>query len=196
MILTLPISLPAPAQAQAMPDAKVNPAIGEAATKATIPSDISNKQVLLLHAYSYETASYLVMDPILMKGLTDGGVDPNNLHFEFMDLLKHPEPANRREFVNYLDRKFKKRPIDLIITLHHAGFSFLVEEGKDLFPGVPVINVLADPDFLSNEDFRTSYEKTLDAFPETPLYHSAFFGECELSPWRTSLTYNQIPAPW
>ena len=57
MILILPIGAPVLAQSQAMPDAKVNPAIGEAATKAAIPSDISKKHVLLLHAYSYEAAS-------------------------------------------------------------------------------------------------------------------------------------------
>ena len=101
------------------------------------------------------------MDPIFLKGLMDAGLDGNKLHFEFMDLLKQPEPTHRREFVRYLQRKFEKRPIDLIIALHRTGLSFLLEEGKDLFPGVPVINVIADPDFLSNEDFRTASERLM-----------------------------------
>ena len=117
------------------------------------PVDLIGKNVLLLHAYSYEAASSVVMDPIFLKGFMDAGLDGNNLHFEFMDLLKQPEPAHRREFVKYLSRKFEKRPIDLIIAVHRTALSFLVEEGKDLFPGVPVINVIADPEFLSNEEF-------------------------------------------
>ena len=152
---------PVLAQSQAMPDAKVNPAIGEAATKAVIPADISKKHVLLLHAYSHESAGYQEMDPILLKGFAGAGVDPYSLHFEFMDLLKNPEPVHRKEFVKYLKRKFEKRPIDLIITLHRTGLIFLFEEGKDLFPGVPVINVIADPGFIYSEDFRTAHAQIL-----------------------------------
>ena len=117
------------------------------------PGDLIGKNVLLLHAYTYEAASSIVMDPIFMKDFTDAGLDGNNLHFEFMDLLKHPDPAHRREVVKYLSRKFEKPPIDLIIAVHRTALKFLVEEGKDLFPGVPVINVIADPEFLSNEEF-------------------------------------------
>ena len=136
----------------------------------------------------------MVMDPILLKGFTDAGVDPNSLHFEFMDLLKHPEPANRREFVKYLERKFEKRPIDLIITLHRTGLNFLVEEGKDLFPGVPVINVIADPGFLSNEDFRAAYERMMRSL-KRPFVIMPFTTNA-ISPWRRSSTFNLIPAPW
>ena len=73
-----------------------------------------------------------------------------------MDLSKHPEPDHRLAFVKYLDRKYQKQPIDLIITLHHTALGFLVEEGKDLFPGTPVINVIADPEYLESEYFRTT----------------------------------------
>ena len=125
------------------------------------PVDLIGKNVLLLHAYTYEAASSIVMDPIFMKEFTDAGLDGNNLHFEFMDLLRHPDPAHRREVVKYLRRKFEKLPIDLIIAVHRTALKFLVEEGKDLFPGVPVINVIADPEFLSNEEFRTASERLM-----------------------------------
>jgi PAS domain S-box-containing protein len=100
------------------------------------------------------------MDPIFVKGFVDAGLYAFNLHFEFMDLAKHPDPAHRRELVKSLGRKFEKRPIDLIIALHHTALSFLVEEGRDLFPGVPVINAIAHPEFF-NEDFRSAYERRL-----------------------------------
>jgi|GEM_PF-3319276 len=123
--------------------------------EGSIP-DLSKKNVLLLHAYTYETASSLVMDPILVKRFLGAGLVGNNLQFEFMDLSKHPEPDHRLALVKYLDRKFEKHSIDLIVALHPAALRFLVEEGKDLFPGVPVINVIADPEFLESEDFRTA----------------------------------------
>jgi PAS domain S-box-containing protein len=118
--------------------------------------DLSKKNVLLLHAYTYETAAYIIMDPIFVQRFGNAGLNPNNLYFEFMDLSKHPEPDHRLAFVKYLDRKYQKQPIDLIITLHHTALGFLVEEGKDLFPGTPVINVIADPEYLESEDFRTT----------------------------------------
>jgi len=161
MILILQLDAPTPALSQALPNANVSPAPGKDAAAAEVPPDLSNKRVLLLHAYSYEAASYVVMDPIFLKVFMDAGLDGNNLHFEFMDLLKHPDPAHRREFGEYLRRKFEKLPIDLIIAGHSTALSFLVEEGKDLFPGAPVINVIATSDFLSNEDFRTAYERRM-----------------------------------
>lgn len=161
MILILQLGASTPARSQAAPDAKVSPAPGKDAAAAEVYPDLSNKRVLLLHAYSYEAASYVVMDPIFLKGFMDAGLDGNKLHFEFMDFLKHPEPAHRKEFVKYLERKFENRPIDLIIAMHRTGLSSLVEEGKGLFPGVPVINVIADPDFLSNEDFRTAHQRLM-----------------------------------
>jgi PAS domain S-box-containing protein len=140
------------AHSQSAPAEKVNPVPGEGG----LPPDLSKKNVLLLHSGSYEAASSLVMDPIFVKGFREAGLDPNSLHFDFMDFAKHPDPSYRREFLQYLGRKYEKYPIDLIIALHLSALRFLVEEGKNLFPGVPVINVIADPEFFVNEDHRTA----------------------------------------
>ena len=59
--------------------------------------DLSKKNVLILHAYTHETASSLIMDPIFVKGFVDAGIGAYNLHFEFMDLAKHPDSEYRRE---------------------------------------------------------------------------------------------------
>jgi PAS domain S-box-containing protein len=161
IVLSWRLGTPTPAHSQAVPDAKVNPPLGEGATAAGIPPDLSKKNVLLLHAYTYETASSMVMDPIFVKGFKEAGLATFNLHFEFMDLAKHPEPAHRRKFVQYLGRKFEKQPIDLIIALHSPALNFLVEEGRNLFPGVPVINVIAGTEFLRNEKLGNAYESRL-----------------------------------
>ncbi|MCU0578113.1 MAG: PAS domain S-box protein [Desulfobacterota bacterium] len=142
-------------QSTAAPGAVAGSATESPAIAAIAGTDFSNKTILLLHAYSYEIASYLVMDPVLEKKFSAAGLDANRLHYEFLDLSKHPDPEHRRAIVGYLDRKYGKNPVDLIIALHSPALSFLVEEGRNLFPGVPVINVIADPEFLTNEDFRT-----------------------------------------
>ncbi len=73
MILILQLGAPAPAHSQAAPDAKVSPVPGKEAAAAEIPPDLSNKRLLLLHTYTYETASSLIMDPIFVKGFGDAG---------------------------------------------------------------------------------------------------------------------------
>jgi PAS domain S-box-containing protein len=125
-------------------------------------ADLSKKSVLLLHAYTYETASYIAMDPIFVKSFLEAGLEGNRLNFEFLDLSKHPDPDHRLAFVNYLERKYEKQPIDLVIALHPAALQFLVEEGGNLFPGVPVINVIADPEFIGNGTFRTTQIRRME----------------------------------
>jgi PAS domain S-box-containing protein len=162
--LILPLVALAQGQSQPPPEAQANPALEQKTAVAGTAPGLSKKNVLLLHAYTYETASSLIMDPIFVKGFGDVGLGAFNLHFEFMDLAKHPDPAHRREFAKYLGRKFEKLPIDLIIALHTPAHSFLVEEGKSLFPGVPVIDVIAAAEFLHNEDLRTAYEGQMRPF--------------------------------
>jgi two-component system sensor histidine kinase/response regulator len=126
----------------------------------TAQTDLAGKNVLLLHSFNFEQASYLIMDPILARGLVDAGLDVNNLHFEFMDLGRRPDPAYWKDLARHLGHKYEKHSIDLIILLHRTALDFMVREGRDLFPGAPVINVIAPTDFM-NEDVRTERERLL-----------------------------------
>ena len=168
VIFTWQFSAMAQAQSQTPPGAGANPALRQETTVATTATDLSKKNVLILHTFAYDTSAYLVMDPIFLKGFTDAGFDASNLHFEFLDLLKHRDQAYRRETAEYLRRKFTDQPIDLIIALHRTALSYLLEDGKRLFPGVPAINVIADPDWL-REDFRTANEHQLQELKRSSI---------------------------
>lgn len=154
------LSVLAPCQSQVRPDMNSNVSRAQEASAAGVACDLSRKNVLILHTFTYDTSAYLVMDPIFLKGFIDAGLDASKLYFEFLDLLRHRDQARRRETAEYLRRKFTDQPIDLIIALHRTALSYLLEDGKGLFPGVPVINVIADPDWL-REDFRTANEHRL-----------------------------------
>ena len=153
---------PARAQSQTPLDSRISPKAALKPAETGTVRGLSKKNVLLLHAYTYEIAASLIMDPIFVQRFVEAGLDGNRLRFEFMDLTKHPEQDHRKSFVNYLGRKYAKHPVDLIIALHSPALSFLVEEGRSLFPGVPVINVIADPEFLANEDFRTRQVRLME----------------------------------
>jgi signal transduction histidine kinase len=160
LFLIWQLSVLAPCQSQVRPDMNSNVSRAQEASATGVACDLSRKNVLILHTFTYDTSAYLVMDPIFLKGFTDAGLDASNLYFEFLDLLRHRDQAHRRETTEHLRRKFTDQPIDLIIALHRTALSYLLEDGKGLFLGVPVINVIADPDWL-REDFRTANEHRL-----------------------------------
>ena len=160
VLLMWQLSVLAPCQSQVRPDMNSNVSRAQGASAAGVVFDLSRKKVLILHTFAYDTSAYLVMDPIFLKGFADAGLDASNLYFEFLDLLRHGDQAHRRETTEHLRRKFTDQPIDLIIAVHRTALSYLLEDGKGLFPGVPAINVIADPDWL-REDFRTANEHRL-----------------------------------
>jgi hypothetical protein len=133
-----------------------------AQTTASIAQpDLSEKTVLILHSFSYEQASYLAMDPIFVRRFSDAGLDLNNVHFEFLDLGKHPGTQYWKEAAKSLQLKYEGHAVDLIILLHATGLDFLIQECKGLFPGVPVIHIIATTRFIM-EDFRSEMEGQLN----------------------------------
>jgi signal transduction histidine kinase len=153
------------AQAHAATPAKNPGTVPERGPKTAVPvslSGLSQKNILILHAYTYETSSNMIMDPILVRRFVEGGLDGNNPHLEFLDFSKHPEPDHRHRMVTYLENKYAKQSIDLVIAVHPAALQFLVGEARDLFPGAPVINVIADPEFVDNRDFRTANVRLME----------------------------------
>jgi PAS domain S-box-containing protein len=123
--------------------------------------DLAGKNILLLHSYSYEQAAYLIMDPIFVKRFADAGLNLSNVSFEFLDLSKRSESSYWKEVARSLSIKYKGRMIDLIILLHPTALDFLIQECKGLFPGVPVIHVIATTGFIK-DDKRPDLERQLE----------------------------------
>lgn len=127
--------------------------------------DLSIKKVLLLHSYSYDQAAYLIMDPIFVKSFRDAGLNLNNVYFEFLDLGRHPEREYWKEMAKSLKLKYHGHPIDVIILLHTTGLDFLIQECKGLFPGVPVVHLIASTRFTVEES-RQDLERELKALSQ------------------------------
>ena len=106
VLLIWQLSVPAPCQSQVRPDMNSNVSRAQEASAAGVARDLSRKNVLILHTFTYDTSAYLVMDPIFLKGFADAGLDASNLYFEFLDLLRHRDQAHRRETTEHLRRKF------------------------------------------------------------------------------------------
>jgi hypothetical protein len=81
--------------------------------------------------------------------------------------------------IDLLRHKYAGRTIDLIITVHGPALKFLLDEGKEICPNVPVVSLLA-PETIQVEgagrqivsmpirlDMRGTMERALELFPET-----------------------------
>jgi hypothetical protein len=100
------------------------------------------------------------MDPIFVRRFSHARLDLNNVHFEFLDLGRHPEPLHWKEEARSPGLRYEGQTIDIIILLHATGLDFLIQECKDLFPWVPVIHVIASTRF-TKENFRLELEQQL-----------------------------------
>ena len=147
MVLLCQFSVPALAQAQTQshPDSKDTMARGAAARTATAQSDLASKKVLILHSFAYAQPVYKIIDQALIDSFVAGGLNFNNLYFEFLDLARNPGEKYRNELINIFRQKYQGRNFDLVVALHQQSVEFLIKEGQSLYPEGPIICILGDP---------------------------------------------------
>ncbi len=111
--------------------------------------------ILVLHSYN---AGFRWTDDIL-RGVTeslDGVPGGTELHVEYMDTKRHPEPEFT--YLNYLllKEKYRFTSFSAVLTSDDNAFNFARQYRKALFPGVPIVfcgvNYLSEPGALAAED--------------------------------------------
>ena len=58
---------------------------------------------------------------------------------KYLDLVRFPTPAHAADLAQLLKLEFSKQKPDLIVPTSYLALQFLMGEGKDLFPGTPVV---------------------------------------------------------
>jgi PAS domain S-box-containing protein len=123
MMLIWPASAPAQAQPKILPAA-------------------SAKGVLLLYTYGDGLPAYQKATPAFLTVMTAGGINTNDLFFEYLDLQRNDSAEYRQRLADLLRYKYTKHRVGLIVTVHTAALHFLLDEGKGLFPDAPVFAYL------------------------------------------------------
>src|SRR5512143_4058941 len=126
-VFSLICQLSAPAFSQAQPSALTTPA---------------PKHVLLLYTYVDGLPAYQKATPSFLSVVTAGGINTNDLFFEYLDLHRNDSAEYRQRLANLLRYKYAKHPVGLIVTVHTDALNFLLNEGKGLFPDAPVFSYL------------------------------------------------------
>ena len=164
LLLTWHVS--APALAQAEPQVSSAPA---------------PKRVVLLYAYGDGLPAYQKATPAFLSVMEAGGINLNNLFFEYLDLQRNDSAEYRQKLADLLRYKYAKGKADLIVAVHTEALNFLLDEGKGLFPDAPVFSYLvARPELIeakstgrrilqrpSRMDMKGTLEIALKMFPKT-----------------------------
>ncbi|MCX7144051.1 MAG: hypothetical protein NT123_24025 [Proteobacteria bacterium] len=154
-------------------------AVGQTETQTV--AKVNPKNILLLYSYGHGSKGIGVLDEGLLGALDAGGINTNNLFFEYLDLERHKADSEHRELLKgELLRRYAKHRIDLIITIQQPALGFLLKEGKELAPGVSAITVQAplptERDagnrrvigLVASFDIKGTLERALEIFPDTP----------------------------
>ena len=156
MLLLLESSAPTYGDARPQPDLtrKNVPDRGVGVNRASTPSDLASKKVLILHSFAYAQPAYKIIDAALIESFASSGLNFNNLYFEFLDLARNPGQEYRHEVAETFRKKFKGLKLDLVLALHQEALQFLLKEGKDIYPEGPVISTLGDSTFSEHSDLK------------------------------------------
>src|SRR5258708_39829510 len=97
------------------------------------------KRVLLLYSFDSNEGMYTGFDHALRSELRLGAHDRVEFYTEYLDLVRFPSQAHATNLVKMLKLEFAEQKPDLIVPVSYSALRFLLEEGKDLFPGTPAV---------------------------------------------------------
>ncbi len=141
------------------------------------------KSIVLLYSYgdgllAYQQATRAFLS-IMEKGIKEGITSETSLFFEYLDLGRKKDKDHYKNLTTLLRHKYATQKIDLIVTVHGPALKFLLNEGRDLSPGTPVLSYLG-PDTIETTgiarrfvllpmsmDFRGTLQLAQKLFPRT-----------------------------
>ena len=153
---------------------------GVAHTAPPVENQATTKNVLLLYSYGHGSKGVAILDDGLLQSLSAGGFSMTQLFFEYLDLERNiADPQYRSSLRDLLDRKYRGRKIDLIVTVQQPALNYLLNDGRSLAEGAPAITVQAPMpteaevgkrrivSMLASFDIKGTLERALELFPDT-----------------------------
>jgi len=138
------------------------------------------RHVLLLFDERTELPGLSVLNADFLNTLRSGSADPVEIYTEEMDLSRFRSDTYFAHFRDYLRSKYAAKSIDVAVAAMGPSLDFLVKDGKDVFPGIPIVFCGVDQRELDNlalpasatgvlvkREFRPTLELALRLHPET-----------------------------
>jgi two-component system cell cycle sensor histidine kinase/response regulator CckA len=93
----------------------------------------------LLYPFDNEEQIYGGFDHALRSQLRFERGNRVEFYTEYLDLVRFPAPTHAASLVRLLKLKYAEQKPDLIVPVSYSSMQFLLNEGKHLFPGTPVL---------------------------------------------------------
>ena len=107
--------------------------LGLSASKA-----ISHDNVLVIHSYSSKLSSVKQQYAAIEQGFAETQAK-NSVFHEFVDSKLQSRLKHDREFINYIERKYQRTSIDLIMVVDEPSLQLILQHHDRAFPEVPVV---------------------------------------------------------
>jgi hypothetical protein len=175
-----------------------------AQTRAANPSPPGH--VLLLYSNVFGLPAHRKTNEAFLKVLETAGVSPAVIHHEYLDLVRNNTPAYRQRLPEWLREKYAGVAVAVIVTVDGAAQDFMIQEGRDLFPEVPIVSVLSPKQLEepvtgrriiqipAKADFSGTLKVALELFPATRRVFFVIGASEDEKQWLA--TAQQAFAPW
>jgi signal transduction histidine kinase len=140
----------------------------------------NTRHVVLLFDERTELPGLALLNDDFLQTLRSGSADPVEVYTEEMDLSRFRSDTYSAHFRDYLRLKYAAKNIDLAVAAMGPSQDFLVKDGKDVFPGTPIVFCGIDKRELDNlvlpsyatgvlvkREFHPTLELALRLHPET-----------------------------
>ena len=97
------------------------------------------RRVVLLYDERTDLPGLRMLDASLTRNLTADPAIDLELYRETLDLSRFPSTNHLTRFAAYLKEKYSTRRIDAVVAVIGPSLDFLLNEGRSVFPGVPIV---------------------------------------------------------
>ncbi len=150
----------------------------------SVPAE-AKRNVLVLYDEPRELPGLKLIDQGLESGLTSKWGSSIEIYRESLDLTRFSADNDHRAIRDYYHQKYAGKKIEVVIAVMAPSLDFMLNYGKELFPGVPIVFCGPDPreiasrqlgpditGVLITRDFKGTVELALKLLPRT---HQFFF---------------------
>ena len=135
----------------------------------------AEENVLVIHSYDSELASTEQYQLGIEQGFAELGSE-SNLYHEFLDDPYDLQAADEKEFIEYLNRKYRRVGIDLLMVVEEPSLELILRQRQALLSQLPVVflgigelnqQVLDTPWLTGVVEERSIIETALEATRQT-----------------------------
>jgi len=144
------------------------------------PPPVETRHILLLFDERTELPGLSVLNADFLRSLRSGSPGPVEIYTEEMDLSRFRSDTYFAQLRDHLRAKYAGKKIDVAVAAMGPSLEFLVSDGKDVFPGTPIVfcgidkrelDKLVLPSYatgvLVKREFHPTLELALMLHPET-----------------------------